>query len=51
MGSTQSISKTIQPIAVKLSQNVANIRLSFKPIIIKIVTWPLAAILEAILKT
>ena len=25
MGSTQSISRTIQPIAVKLSQNVANI--------------------------
>ena len=30
MGSTQSISRTIQPIAVKLSQNVANKKLSFE---------------------
>ena len=29
MGSTQSISRTIQPIAVKLSQNVANIYITF----------------------
>ena len=29
MGSTQSSSRTIQPITVKLSQNVANIRKTF----------------------
>ena len=38
MGSTQSYSRTIQPVAVKLSQNVANIyNFLFELIIIKVV--------------
>ena len=50
MGSTQSISRTIQPIAVKLSQNVAIYKLLFQPIIKGLSCDLLVAILEAILK-
>ena len=46
MGSTQSISRTNQHIAVKLSQNVANILTFIWTNNKKIVTWPLVAILK-----
>ena len=51
MSSTQSISRTIQPIAVKHSQHVANINKKFIWTNNKkdIHVWPLATILAAIL--